>query len=128
MKTKELIRQLMEQDPSGEEEVCVNNVDIHFVQREPACWDGHHQVLIRDESNPYYNVIGAEYRSDGIKINITPLSIHGVIYNDPDTPVAFIGDYTEDDHKAQVEEWRADARRIIEEVGGRKRKKKGKSS
>ncbi len=124
MKTKELIRQLMEQDPTGEEEVCVNNVDIHFVQREPACWDGHHQVLIRDESNPYYNIIGAEYRSEGIKINITPLSIHSAIYCDPKMFVRYVGDYTEEDHKAQVEEWRADAIRIIEEVGGRKKKGK----
>jgi len=127
MKTKELIRQLMEQDPTGEEEVCVNNVDIHFVQREPACHDGHHQVLIRDESNPYYNIIGAEYRSEGIKINITPLSIQWAIYNDPKVPVSYVGDYTEEDHKEQVEQWRAETRKIIKEIAAEKpKRKKGK--
>jgi hypothetical protein len=34
MKTKEVIRQLQKQDPSGELEVCVNNEDIFFIEEE----------------------------------------------------------------------------------------------
>jgi hypothetical protein len=76
MKTKELIRLLQEQDPSGELECCVYNVDIHCVECLPAFYDGSLQVLKRDHSkNPYYNVIGAAYVDQGHKIVIKPLSI-----------------------------------------------------
>ena len=36
MKSKELIQLLQEEDPTGEVEVCVNNVDIYFLSTEPA--------------------------------------------------------------------------------------------
>lgn len=93
MKTRELIRLLQEVDPSGEEEVCIWNQDIHFVHAEPAYWDGCLEILKRDEDCEYYNIIGAEVRSHGHKISIEPLSIEDAIYNDPDLPVEY-SDYS----------------------------------
>lgn len=80
MKTKELIRLLQKEDPSGEEDVCVNNIDIFFVEKLPAYYDGAAQVLIRDDSKkPYYDVVGGKYKRIGWKIQIHTLSISDVI-------------------------------------------------
>ena len=81
MKTKELIRQLQEADPSGEEEVCVDNVDIHFIETLPAYYDGKSQVLIRDRDCQYYNITGAKYRRNGLKVQIHSLSIVDALSN-----------------------------------------------
>ncbi len=51
MKTKELIRQLQREDPSGELECCVDNSDIFFVEHLPAYYDGCLEVLVRDKSS-----------------------------------------------------------------------------
>lgn len=92
MKTKELIRQLQEADPSGEVEVCVGNVDIHFVDIEPAYYDGTLQVLKRDESkSPYYNIVGGKYCRTGSKVVLHTLSISDAIANGGDFEV----DYSE---------------------------------
>lgn len=90
MKTKELIRQLQENDPTGECEVCVENIDIHFVCKEEAYWDGPLQVLQRDETCKYYNIIGGKYKTEGSKIVIRPLSFADAILN-RDIPI----DYSE---------------------------------
>lgn len=82
MKTKELIRRLQEEDPTGEVECCVGNVDIHFVSSEPAYWDGPLQVLVRDPAKaPYYDIVGAKYVKSGSKIQIHCLSITDAIGN-----------------------------------------------
>ena len=81
----------MEIDPTGEEECCVNNHDIHFVSIDPAYWDGKLQVLNRDPNNKYYNIIGAKYVTSGYKVCINTLSIENAICNDPDLPI----DYSE---------------------------------
>lgn len=91
MKTKELIRQLQDADPSGENEVCVGNSDIHFVDVLPAYYDGRLQVLIRDETKSNYNIVGAKLVSNGVKVVIVPLSIFDALWNDPDMPI----DYSE---------------------------------
>jgi hypothetical protein len=91
MKTKTLIELLQKADPTGEEEVCVGNVDIHFVDVLPAYWDGNLQVLERDENKKYYNIIGAKYRRSGSKIVINTLSIADAICNDVDLPVDYSG-------------------------------------
>lgn len=48
MKTKELIRQLVEVDPDGECEVFCPDGDIWFVQRLPWYYDGRPGILHRD--------------------------------------------------------------------------------
>lgn len=98
MKTRELIRQLTEADPSGELEVCVQNVDIHFVTTEPAYYDGSLQVLVRDSNERFYDIVGAKYVRRGDKVVIHPLSIADAIRNDPDMPI----DYSELSPERQV--------------------------
>ena len=91
MKTKELIRLLQEQDPSGEEECCCGNQDIFFVSKDFAYYDGSLQVLIRDPAKaPYYDVVGGKYVRTGFKIQIHTLGISDIL----DDPKAVI-DYTE---------------------------------
>ena len=114
MKTKELIRQLNEADPSGEEEVCVGNTDIHFADRWPAYYDGCLQVLKRDESNPCYNITGAEIRGEGVKVQIHTLSIKNAILEDPDMEVTFDGEPREW-YVERIKEWRKEAK-INEEL------------
>jgi hypothetical protein len=118
MKTKELIRQLQEADPSGELECCVGNADIHFVDVEPAYWDGCLQVLKRDESNPYYNIIGGKYTCRGDKVNVRPLSIGDAIFENQDLPVEFEGKYGWDYYKERVEHHRKKTEEICNDVEG----------
>lgn len=92
MKTKELIRLLQEADPEGETECCINNNDIHFLDKMPAYWDGILEILQRDHSrDPYYNICGAKYTTKGFKINIRSLSITDAIGNDVNIKI----DYSE---------------------------------
>lgn len=89
MKTKKLIELLQKEDPTGETECCIGNEDIFYVSVEPAYWDGTLQVLIRDEDNKYYNVIGAKYIDSGNKIVIRTLSINDAISEDTNLPVDY---------------------------------------
>ena len=92
MKSKELIRLLQELDPTGELEVSVGKTDIFYIIKNASFWDGTLQVLQREESKkPYYNVIGARYKSTGQHLSIVPLSISEAIWENPDLPV----DYSE---------------------------------
>ena len=92
MKTKELIELLQANDPSGEEECTVGNHPILSVDVEGSYYDGCQQVLIRDpEKAPYYDVVGAKYRSRGYKVTITTHSIQDAIKGNPEIPV----DYSE---------------------------------
>jgi len=112
MKTKELIKRLQEEDPSGEMDVCVGNADILGLCSQPAYWDGCLQTLIRDESSPYYNVIGARYSSKGSKICIHPLSISDAIFEDVDLPVEYDSEYAERHFKERVEHIRKESKEM----------------
>jgi len=57
MKTKELIRQLLNLDPTGEADVCVGNADIHLAERLSAYYDGPLQILERGGKQGY-DIIG----------------------------------------------------------------------
>lgn len=71
-------------------EVSVGNEDIFTIHPSPSYWDGCQQVLIRDPKlEPYYDVVGAKYRSHGHKLCISTLSIGDAIFDDPDLPVDF---------------------------------------
>jgi hypothetical protein len=90
VKTKDLIKELQEADPTGELEVCVNNVDIFTVTPEPAYWDGKLQVLKRDPAlKPYYDVVGAKYVTSGCKINIDPMSITDLLWSEPEAEIDY---------------------------------------
>ncbi len=112
MKTKELIRQLQEVDPSGEEECSVGNQDIHFVVKEPAYYDGCLQVLQRDETRNDYNIIGAKVTSEGDKIVIHTLSIRSAIWNAAASNETFpieYDEYSKRHYEEQHEEWYKEA-------------------
>lgn len=103
MKTKDLIAELQEADPSGELEVCVENVDIFTVTTEPAYWDGRLQVLKRDPAKkPYYDVVGGKYTSKGSKVVISPMSITDLLWSDPDAEI----DYSEVGNPDSAERYR----------------------
>ena len=129
MKTRILIEKLQQADPSGELECCVHNVDIMDVAVLPAYYDGALQVLKRDDSNPYYNVVGAKYTSIGKKVVIFPLSIEDAIDNQWDIPVEYEGmsDQTRAYYEKQVEDWREETRRIDKEIEEENNRDTGKN-
>jgi len=117
MKTKELIRQLQEADPSGEIEVCCGNEDIHFVETLEAYYDGKLQVLKRDPSKTCYNIIGAKVTTRGCKVQIHSHSIRDAISNNPDLPIEYdLEDYMIPEYKKSYDEWREEVKSIKEEV------------
>ena len=74
MKTKDLIKLLKEADPTGEEEVCIDNNPVWFVQRMPAYYDGR---LVRfepplpiDEDEGMRVPDKVHFVSDGAKVEI----------------------------------------------------------
>ena len=92
MKSKEVIRLILEADPTGEVEVGVGNQDIHFIDRVAAYYDGCMQVLVRDPAKaPYYDVVGVKYVSKGDKISLHTLGVKDVIWEDPDVPIDYGG-------------------------------------
>ncbi len=110
MKVKDLIKQLNELDPTGEINVCVGNVDIYFLSKQPAYYDGAYQQLIRDPIKaPYYDVVGGKYIKEGYKIQIYTLPIESIL-EDPKAVVDYsqLGpealSYEESDNKTK-EEW-----------------------
>lgn len=104
MKVAELIRRLIELDPTQDEEVLVGNHDILFVQRLPGHHDGDGQVLVRDDSRKdSYNVVGAKFIRHGTKLDIVTHGIEDALIDQPDMPVE-----TETEQQARrVKAWRA---------------------
>lgn len=112
MKTRDLIKRLQKIDPEGDGDVCVDNIDVYTVTVKPSYWDGCLQLLDRDESNPYYNVIGGRYRSSGSKICIESLSIHDAISDNADLPVVYESDYVRNKYQERDDKWREEVRAI----------------
>ncbi len=107
MKTRELIRQLQEIDPTGEIEVCIGNADIWYLETKPAYWDGCLQVLKRDpDKAPYYDICGGEFRGGGTKIDIRSLSIYDAVSSNTDLPVEFDGSYAMKKYEKLIEKER----------------------
>lgn len=117
MKTKDLIRRLQEADPSGELECCVGNNDILFVSTEASFYDGCLQVFERDKSQePFYNVVGLKYVSEGTKVSIHTLSVEDVILNDPDVKISFDSEYSQQHYADGVEKIRQSVKEAIKKV------------
>ena len=90
MKTKELIRQLQECDPTGEVEVICDGGDIYTVIPLPAYYDGSLKTLIRDDNlKPYYDVIGMRETREGRKIVLQGMDLQDVCW-DIDNPEKLI--------------------------------------
>lgn len=94
MKTKELIRLLQKEDPSGELEACVGNVDISWVCTEPAYYDGPQQVLTRNEKG---KKIGGKYCRSGHKVQIYLWKFSELIWDYKDAVI----DYSDLDEERQ---------------------------
>ncbi len=119
MKTKKLIKLLQEIDPTGEEEVSVNNEDIFIVQDMPAYYDGRLQVLIRDKSKePYYDVIGCKVVAKGRKIEIRTMGWREVINNDPAARITYDTCFDSRDIRKEVRAARKEMISIIRKVNG----------
>lgn len=117
MKTRDLIAALQAADPSGEIEVAVGNTDIHFVTTEPAYYDGCLQVLKRSGHNDRYDIVGGEFRGDGRKVVITPLSIWDAVMEAPDMPVTFDGSGPRRNYAERVEGCRSKGRALKAKLG-----------
>lgn len=112
MKTHELIKQLQEADPSGELDVCVENIDILFVDLEPAYYDGLQQVLIRDKNKPHFNIVGAKVKRNGQKVTIHTLSIEDLFLDVPNAKIDLkeLPARHKEDYKRRIEMWRKEAK------------------
>lgn len=115
MKTKELIKQLQQADPTGDMDCCIGNRDIHFVATAPAYWDGCKQVLIRDEDCEYYNIIGAKISSEGQKLVIHELSIESILWDNPDLPIEY-DEYSERHYKKEHTDLAQEVKDYISEM------------
>lgn len=85
MKTKDLIKELQELDPTGECQV-FGDGDIYFCEKVPWYYDGRPGILIRDESKkPYYDVVGIRQinETDGDKIYLKCMTLENVLYDSP---------------------------------------------
>lgn len=117
MKTSELIRLLNELDPNGDGDVVIDNIDIFCIDRIESYWDGCKQILVRNYDLQHYNVIGAEFRSDGTKLNIKTLSIKDAMLNNPDLPVKVVDTFCHPTMQKKIDEWREEAKTIIKKEG-----------
>ncbi len=119
MKTKELIRLLQLEDPSGELECVVGGCDIHFVDAAPGYWDGPYEVLVRDENKSCYNIIGGKFTTEGTKINIRRHSIEDAIFSNPDISIEIEYGYSDKSReeylRKNIESWREQSKQIHKE-------------
>jgi len=108
MKTKDVIKRLQEVDPSGELDVSVGNIDIHFIDVEPGYYDGIQQVLIRDETCRYYNIVGGKFNSSQNKVVIHTHAISDFLFENPDGYVDYSGlpEYNKQSYKESLDKVR----------------------
>lgn len=117
MKTKELIRLLQEEDPSGELECNVDGKDIYFVEKLPGYYDGAYKVLIRDETKKnQYNIDGISIRRDGFKIRLNTMGYDEVLLDNPDAIVEYSDTQTKQHYEESVENCRKENREMIYKV------------
>jgi hypothetical protein len=116
VKTKKLIELLQKEDPTGELEACIGNEDILSLDTVDAYYDGCLEILHRDWSLPYYNVIGATITSKGAKVRIHTESIEDALFDEPDMPVEVIDTFDEKRMADRVGHWREKAREIKDKL------------
>lgn len=92
MKSQDLIKRLLELDPSGQTEVICDGGDIYFVDKLPAYYDGALRTLIRDPKKaPYYDIVGMEERRDGDKISLKIMGLDDVVFDDAENKNTYKG-------------------------------------
>ena len=124
MKTKEVIRQLQEADPSGEEEVCIGNHDIYRIFPEDAYYDGSLQIIEKDKNG---HIIGGTIRRSGMKVQMIEHTLEDVVLElmldhydthgnlDYEAPIKVIGD-TFNSYNDTIKYWHDEAKSIIRKV------------
>lgn len=108
MKTKELIRQLNEADPSGELECCIGNGDIVYVDVLPSYYDGALQVIERNEDG--HPVSGRRIRT-GQKVLLEPMFIRDALESS-----SFKVEYADDADRKRYEHYDEEYRRHHKEI------------
>jgi hypothetical protein len=100
MKTKELIKLLQEEDPTGETDVCVGNLPITYVCIEPAYYDGRLQRILDNNKG--------EYVSAGSKVVINYTSFSDIVIDNQEFEIDYsaLGDHSKDKTKEHHEELR----------------------
>lgn len=111
MKSKDLISQILDADPTGECECVVGGCDIFSVDREPGYYDGPYQVLVRDHTKDCYNVVGGKITSLGTKVDISimPLkdAMFEALFHGKEFPVEIeTSDAMRQRYEDMVEKWR----------------------
>lgn len=123
MRTKELIKELRKEDPSGELECVVGGEPIFFLQNLPAYYDGSLQCLVQDpDKSDGYDVVGAKFTDKGRKIEISTFTVEDAILEDLDLPVdcSEVGDAER--KEKQVKEWRKKSKDLLRLVKKREEK------
>lgn len=92
MKTKELIRLLTQEDPTGEEEVFVGSEDILFVESMPGYYDGHPQQLVMNGSAGVSSIVGGRVGFLGRKVVIHTYSFDDMLCDNPEKPIEIAED------------------------------------
>ena len=89
-------------------EVTVDGIDIYSLELLPYYYDGKQEILIRDDSSPYYNVIGAKWQGKGSKIVIKTLSIEEALGYNLELPIDFseLTDQEKKRYEYNVEKWK----------------------
>ena len=121
MKTKELIRQLQEADPSGELEVGIHNEDILSIEHLPAYYDGSLQVINKNEKG---HIVSGEIYRTGSKIKICTYPLEDAVLDcmvshydqhgntDYEFPITVHGDCF-NSYADTIKHWHDEARKII---------------
>lgn len=118
MKSKELIKQLRQLDPTGEIEVVAGGRDIYFCAGEPYYWDGIPDLLIRDEKlKPFWHVIGMEQMSSGSKIELNLLDLEDIVFEDDDNKYIYKGN---ENFMKRVEKYREEREKVMKEIESEK--------
>ena len=112
---------MQKEDSSGEMEICLNTeeglCDIFHIE---SPYDGYasYQIMKRDWSKNCYNVVGAEYRTDGNILFIRSISIPDAMLDEPDLPVIVHGRDEKETEcmKDKVSSWREEFRKIKKDI------------
>lgn len=125
MKTKDLIRLLLENDETGECEVCVDNIDIIDVSSPmPTYYDGQFcQIVCTDvarevNTNNCYGVAKVIARTRGNKIKLRTMDPEEAFLNNPDAEFE-MDPYNPEREKnwlLSVEKWREYGRKFYEDL------------
>jgi len=102
-------------------EVTVGNTDIVDLEQMWAYWDGHQEILIRDDALGG-RIIGAKYRAHGHKVKIHIMSIEDLLISNPDIPID-VSELPEHDadYSKRIEQWKNEGYKIQEIIKNRRK-------